>query len=409
VVGSSAVAIIAIGGDKSMASLPLGAYFLGGALIGFGTPVLFNQGRKIGFLRGLLLGCVVLALGVTSVMRRSPALFILSQCVFGMSSGIGFYMRFAAVEVIPAQYAPKAVAWVVSGGCLAAFAGPESALATQSMFPSYPFLGNFVVLGIFYVANLCCLLLIQFPPPPPPPPVPEGTTIKGFWGNFQESLVLVMHNRNFLLPLAISAITWACMGMPMAMVRVVMQRVGYSPRQSLTVMEMHFLGMYVPGFVTGNLIKHYGPMHVCFGSIFAYAIAVCLLLLVQEKDNDNNHGMALWSLGLTAVGVAWSLGFTASSVYLLRVYATALHLRSYTQGAHDALMFFLAGGPVFASSYIVRTSGEDALEGWRTLISIVAGLVTLSFAILLTNYVWWEGKSEASVKKELQNDDVESQ
>ena len=137
VVGTSNVVIISIGGDTRITSLPLGAYFMGPSLIScvITAPLFRRAGRKKkGFLTGNAFGLVATVLGAVSLLVKSPALNTTSTFFFGAANGIGFFLRFAAVENVPTDWAGKAVALVISGGVLGAFAGPETAQATRGIF-----------------------------------------------------------------------------------------------------------------------------------------------------------------------------------------------------------------------------------------------------------------------------------
>lgn len=111
VVGTSTVVILSIGGSENITSIPLGAFFFGASLTSiFGSPWIFQYyGRKAGFLTGIAFGFVGTALGAGGIAIESPPLFIVSSAFFGMAMGIGFYLRFAAVEVVSPHWAARAV------------------------------------------------------------------------------------------------------------------------------------------------------------------------------------------------------------------------------------------------------------------------------------------------------------
>ena len=183
----------------------------------------------------------------------------------------------------------------------------------------------------------------------------------------------------------VATLAWSCMGMPMSIVRVVMGQVGFSTRESLTTIEFHFLGMYLPGFVTGPLISTYGPkMNVLLG-IILFAIALLCCFLAQERDGDKSN-MSLWVIGLFIVGVAWNFVFTSATIWTTTLYAQAPDLKPRIQAANDCLMFLLSGAWLVSSSYIFEKGGSE-LDGWHTVNWVVAGLVGFMAVILAIDKV----------------------
>jgi MFS family permease len=384
--------MLSIGGDDNMTSLPLGAYFVGSSLISLTvTPWLFTKvGRRAGFLLGIGWGMLGTAIGAASIAASSPALLIVASGLFGSASGIGFFWRFAAVEVAPAHFAARAVTLVVSGGCIAAFAGPESAQGTQFLFgDDLEYMGVFLMTGIFCAANIVFTLLVQFPPPPPPPSLQqqdqEQDTDKESPSSRTE-LSQILWTRPFIVPMLISTMSWAMMAVPMSLVRVAMGQVGFTSRQSLTTIELHFLGMYAPGFFTGSLIQRYGPRAICSGAIILYAVAL-VLLLVSEEEEDGAYSIVTWTLGMILLGMAWNLGFTGSTVWLTELYkaTSRAHLKPSLQAANDCLMFGLAGLWIFSASYIFDAGGSG-LDGWKLLNFVVVGLLAFTTIVLLVNH-----------------------
>ena len=144
---------------------------MGSALISCGiTEPLFRlAGRRNGFIAGIALGILATVLGAISLLIKSPAMNIISTFFFGSANGIGYFIRFAVIENVPKEWAARAVTLVVSGGVIAAFAGPEAGQATRGMFVSDSsdglyYMGVFVMTAVFNVANLICIVVVQFKP-----------------------------------------------------------------------------------------------------------------------------------------------------------------------------------------------------------------------------------------------------
>lgn len=226
--------------------MPLGTFFVGSSVVSFTvTPWIFPRwGRKRGFLTGIALSLVGTALGAISVKASSPGLYVLSAFFFGMATGLGFALRFAAVELVPPHYASRAVTLVVSGGVIAAFAGPEASAATRDSFGSdLTYMGVFLMTGIFNVCNIVCTMLVTFPDSVAGASESSGEKSPSSMMLSRKDWRQFLTSRSFVIPMLITTCAWASMAMPMSLVRVIMGQVGYSNTESLRVIELHFLGM----------------------------------------------------------------------------------------------------------------------------------------------------------------------
>lgn len=170
IVGTGGVVILSVGGTSSLAPLSLAVVFMGMSLVSvLATHWIFAKwGRKIGFWTGCVLGLIGVGVGVWGLWESSPAIVLISQTILGAGVGIGMYVRYSGSEVVPPEYATKATTWVLAGGCLAAFVGPEVSQATTGLFgnnddePHLFYLGTFLVTGGFFVLQAICVGMLDF-------------------------------------------------------------------------------------------------------------------------------------------------------------------------------------------------------------------------------------------------------
>ena len=375
-----------------MSAMPLGALFFGASLTGaLLTPWLFvHWGRKRGFLAGIAFGMLGTAMGAVSVKVRSPATLTASAVWFGAALGIGFYLRFAALEVVPDHWSAKAMTLVVSGGCLAAFLGPEAAEATRGMFGSdLMYLGVFLMTGVFNVVNLLCTAFTDFSPIGlDDASLEECDSGETFSVKVTRNQIRsIFFSRSFLTPVAISSLAWSIMTIPMSMLRVAMMQAGYTSRQSLRVMELHFIGMYAPGFFTGSMIQQWGPLVSCQAAVGLFACAALCLLNVYPNSGAAGSQM-LWFVGMIDVGVAWNFAFTASTYWTTLSYVAHPQCKWAVQAANDCIMFLFAGVWITSSSFLYElgeassTGTNNELDGWKFINWAVVILVGI-FGLLI--------------------------
>jgi hypothetical protein len=282
---------------------------------------------------------------------------------------------------------------VVSGGVLAAFVGPETGQATRGVFgdtENLLYMGVFVMTGIFNLANMVCIIAVQFPTTTgkqdatetvaSTPPVYDARLFA-----FAAIYKSLFRTRSFLFPMLIATLSWAIMAVPMSLLRVAMKDAGYTDRQSLTAIELHFCGMYATGFVTGQLIQLCGVRVVCGTGLVVSSTALALNLTSETKEEGT---VATWLLGMIFLGIGWNFVFTGATVWLTKTVDDVFYTKNQVQSANDCAMFLIAGAWIFGASYIYDAGfwGKGVLSGWRTLNFLVVGLVAVDFLVMSTDW-----------------------
>jgi hypothetical protein len=182
----------------------------------------------------------------------------------------------------------------------------------------------------------------------------------------------------------LASLSWALMVLPMCVVRLAMLQVGFTARQGVFVIEGHFLGMYLPGFVSGKLIHRHGVRAMSVAAALLFLGSIGILQLV------NGSAFGTWFVGMLALGVAWNILFTSATVWTSRTaydVKTQPHLQSPVQAANDFLMFLFVGAWVMSSSYIFESAG-GGIGGWRVLTgTVLSGLLALAGGLLLVDSV----------------------
>ena len=385
VIGTTNNVLLSIGGNVSISSVPLGAFFLGSALISCGiTEPLFRlAGRRNGFIAGIALGILATVLGAVSLLIQSPALNIISTFFFGTANGIGYFIRFAVIENVPNEWASRAVTLVVSGGVIAAFAGPEAGQATRGMFgedsnDELYYMGVFVMTAVFNIANLICIVVVQFQPLAAPQVTTEPKA-------FMDVYKILLVTRSFLVPMLRATMGWIIMAVPMSVLRIAMRDAGYTSRQSLLAIELHFCGMYAPGFVTGNLINRYGARSI---SLVGWIVSCLSIGILISSKTDVSGSVSTWIIGMILLGVGWNFQFTGTTVWLNEAVEKVPCTKGQIQSANDFLMFLISGAWIFGASFVYDAGfwGSGALSGWVTLNFCVVAFLVVDFIIIVADH-----------------------
>ena len=164
----------------------------------------------------------------------------------------------------------------------------------------------------------------------------------------------------------------------MAMVRVVMDDLGHTHRESLLTIELHFLAKYSPGFVISILLKNYGPSAIGYAAQLFFIAGIVMFYIGQP---DYTGGAPLpWILGMMFNGIGWSFGFTTGTVWVNQLAGEVP--RTIVHAMHDTIMFGISGIWVMVTAFIFERGG-GGLSGWRTFNGFDLGLVLFMTGIVV--------------------------
>jgi hypothetical protein len=184
------------------------------------------------------------------------------------------------------------------------------------------YMGSFIMVAIFAMLNQFVICLVKFPPPPSKDTkeFPTGSVNSSNSGNSRavsadkqiRPMCEIISQPIFILACTIATLAHTIMVMVMSNVSVDMKDNNYSVSTCSIVMEIHFFSMFAPGFFSGKMIEKYGTFIVSLvgGVIFAGSSVILVV------------GRELWNyiLGMSLVGFAWNLSFSAGTVMLTTCY-----------------------------------------------------------------------------------------
>jgi MFS family permease len=127
-VTSAAIIGAHLADNPALASLPLAVQFV--AVMGTTIPASLLMraiGRRAGFLLASLIGIAGASCAALGIYLDSFLLFCCGTVGTGIYTGFGHYFRFTAIEAAPPQHKNTALSYVLAGGIVAAFVGPNLA------------------------------------------------------------------------------------------------------------------------------------------------------------------------------------------------------------------------------------------------------------------------------------------
>ena len=232
--------------DAGLATLPMAVQMTAVMLASIPAGILFaRMGRRTGFMVGAvasILGSLLFALGV---YWSSFFIYCCGSAFAGVGFGIAQHYRFAASEVATPEYRPRAISLVMTGGILSAVLGPELVKATRDVLPPFLFLGTYLCLACL---PLICMTLLSFVTLPPPPARNAGGA----------PVREIMLRPAFITAAVTGMVAYGTMNLLMTSTPVEMMLCGFGIGASATVIQIHAIAMFGPGFFTGRLISRFG-------------------------------------------------------------------------------------------------------------------------------------------------------
>jgi MFS family permease len=331
-----------------LATLPVTGYVVGGALsTALVARTQARYGRKRSFQIGLVVAALSAALCAYAAITQQFWLLVAATVVAGYYNANAALYRFAGPELVAPEHKERAISLVLAGGILGAFAGPNLANATRSWLDA-PFAAAYLALVAVALASLAVLSLIRFPQHHAPKP---GATSGRPLGE-------IVRRPEFIVAAVGGALGYGVMNLLMAATPIAMARCGLPFSDAALVLEWHVLGMFVPGFFTGHLIKRFGTLPVM--AVGALLNLVCIAVALSGAE------LQQFLVALFALGVGWNFLFVGGSALLTEAYRPEEKIK--TQGAMDFCVFTTMAITSFASGALVTTRGWE----WLNLSSLPA-------------------------------------
>jgi MFS family permease len=327
--------------DKILATLPLALQQLGAMSATFPASFLMKRiGRRGGFTVGTLFGMTGTAIATIAVFMGSFWLFCAGTALNGVYNGFGLFYRFAAADGVAPNWRGKAISYVLAGGLIAAFVGPETAKLTKDLFAPIEFAGSFAALiGVAFLA-LLAVQLIDIPPPSAAERREPG-----------RPLAQIASQPTFIVAVLTSMVSWSSMTFLMTATPLAMVACGHGFDSAAFVIQWHIIAMYAPSFFTGHIINRLGVINIILLGAALEAAAAAANLSGLEVVH-------FWA-GLVLLGLGWNFMFVGASTLLTETYRPAE--RAKAQATHDFLMFGLVTLAALSSGAMQH------LFGWATL------------------------------------------
>jgi len=343
--------------DKSLATLPISMMVCG---MWAGTlPMGFlarRFGRRVAYASATIAGTLAGLIGYAAMLRGSFWLYLVSAFFGGLYASSHMSYRFGAADTASPEFKPKAIAYVMAGGLLAAILGPQLVIYTKDLMPPYLFAASY--LGQAAFAALAGIVILTFFR------APGGAHFTSTKAG--RPIAEIARQPKFVVAVVCGVASYALMNLMMTSAPLAMFDCGHTVGDAALGIQWHVLAMYAPSFFTGSLILRFGVARI--------AAAGLVLLALSAVAGLAGTTVAHFWTALILLGVGWNFAFVGATTMVTDCYRP--EERNKVQAFNDFLIFGSMAIGSFASGSML------AHFGWY-LVNVVMFPVVAVAAVML--------------------------
>ncbi len=341
--------------SPAYATLPVALTIVGLALSTLPTGNLQNRfGRRKVFICYGFLAMVAALLAATSLSFESFFGFCTAAVMIGWSAAAGHQYRFAAMESVTPDLAPKATSVLLFGGILAAVVVPELAVWGQHLLAT-ECAGSYLMRAGVYGLGIIIISFYQ------------ETKLRDDHHALQgRPLLQIICTPLVILAIGASTVAYGVMSFVMTAGPISMhEHAGHSLQATKLVLQSHIAAMYLPSLAFPWLLSKLGYK----GMMWIGVLALLLCLTAGAMDTQVLH---YW-ITMVVLGIGWNFLFLSGTNLLRHGYR--VEERFKVQSFNDFLVFSIQGIASLSSGWFLFK------WGWQGVIMASVPLV-LAFAVL---------------------------
>jgi MFS family permease len=338
---------------KVLATLPMALSIVGVAIFAFfAAQIMSIIGRRAGFIFSSIGSSLSSLLAAYSIIAESFILFNFACFLLGAGVAFSHQYRFAAVETVKKDMAPKAISIILLAGIGSAFIGPNAANFSKEIISEHLYAGSYVVLAALTLTSTIFLLFYE-----------DGHKPNNTDKETSRSYLELISQPRFLQALIASAFAYAVMAFLMTATPIsmhVMEKISLT--KTGLVIQLHITAMFLPSLVTGNLIRKFGHSKIMYTGVFLFLITILTSLFEQNFTN--------YLIALVFLGFGWNFLFISGTSLLVLSYKENEKFKA--QGFNDLIVYSIqATASLSAGVFLTLTS-------WKTM-----NLVCIIFLALI--------------------------
>ena len=338
---------------KSLATLPMALSIVGVAIFAiFAAKVMSIIGRRAGFIFASVGSSLAALMAAYSIIIESFLLFNLGCFLLGAGVAFSHQYRFAAVETVNKDMAPKAISIILLAGIGSAFIGPNLANISKEIISEHLYAGSYIALAILTLSSTIFLLFYK-----------DNHKPNNFVKKDTRSYFELISQPRFLQALIASAFAYAVMSFLMTATPIsmhVMEKISLS--KTGLVIQLHIAAMFLPSLITGNLIKKFGHSKIMYAGVVLFSITILTSLFEQNFVN--------YLTALVFLGFGWNFLFISGTSLLVLTYKEDEKFKA--QGFNDLIVYSIQAVASLSAGIFLN------LTSWKTM-----NLICIIFLIII--------------------------
>ena len=338
---------------KSLATLPMALSIVGVAIFAiFAAKIMSIIGRRAGFIMASVGSSLAALMAAYSIIIESFLLFNLGCFLLGAGVAFSHQYRFAAVETVNKDMAPKAISIILLAGVGSAFIGPNLANISKEIISDHLYAGSYVALAILTLSSTIFLLFYE-----------DNHRPSNFVKKNTRSYVELIGQPRFLQALIASSFAYAVMSFLMTATPIIMHVMEkISLAKTGLVIQLHIAAMFLPSLITGNLIKKFGHSKIMYSGVLLFSITILTSLFEQNFIN--------YLIALIFLGFGWNFLFISGTSLLVLSYKEEEKFKA--QGFNDLIVYTVQAIASLSAGIFI------SLTSWK-----IMNLVCIIFLIII--------------------------
>jgi MFS family permease len=323
--------------SPALATLPIAVGVLGVAAFTIPSALLMQRiGRKRGFILATLMAAVAWLVAAYAVSIGSFALFCVAIIFSGGNMAFIQQYRFAAAESVEPRYVSRAVSFVLLGGVLAGYLGPEIGARARDWLGGGLYTGSLVAMAGLYLVVAVLLLFLRDVAPQ------EDSQAGG-----ERPLKTLAIQPTYIVAVLAGMVSFGVMSLIMTATPISMKD-SYTLEQTKWVIQSHAIAMFLPALFTGFVVARLGELRVM--AVGVITMIACVVLAVIDRSL-----MHYWG-ALVLLGLGWNFLFVGATVLLTQCYRPSERFKAqavneFSIFSVQALTSFLAGAVISRASW----------------------------------------------------------
>ena len=368
--GSSGLPLVILAGSivgaalapaSTWATLPMALAVVGSAFFTIPAALVMKRiGRKRSFIIAAIVATAAALVAAFAIAAQSFLIFCTMMVLLGGCTAFVQQYRFAAAESVEHSHVGRAISFVLVGGIVAGFLGPEIGRDARDWLGYGAYSGSFVVLAILYAVSVFLLLFMR-----------DTAARKDDNTGAERPLSKIVVQPTYLAAVFSSAVAFGVMSFVMSSTPLSMHVTDhFSLNNTTLVIQSHIIAMYLPSLFTGFLVERLGTKAMQIIGIILMAAGIVIAA--------SGHTFFNYLTALISIGLGWNFLFVAGTVMLTRSYYPSERFKA--QGVNDFAIF------TFQALVVLTSGAVFTAANWEVLNLICLPFLLVMLVLILVTH-----------------------